>query len=1631
MESTEDGPGVVDTLIHRAFRVLRAHRPALREPSLVREFGGGYTDAAVAVCDLAETGDGDTRLRGQYVVKVATTQRSRISQADLHQAFCEALPGLARGHVPRLILTAVEDGLQVDLYEVAGYSSRSFRQADEIDFGDLAQAVAAVASDLLTAQLDAAAPPDYNQTAGGILMAWAPQVFDPEANAYQRLEKVAASLGAQGSLLFVHDGEYLPNPHVIGRLDGALGSLNTAAFPGRCHGDLHLRNILVGGARQTRNLHYWLIDVGELGAAPLLFDQAYLEVSAALFMLRHGAARSPLTVLSKLDDIPLSAQTAYINPADQGMLDLVRSIRQATENTLRSLERRRQDVWEFQLPLARIGAALELASKRVRGPGDDQLRASAFLYAAWVSRVLLQRFHPKDWAYLIDQHERSRLVGVPVAPAVTPREFQDFRPFLDDRSGHDLFLLADERFDLSLTKNLGYSAWAAVVDLDPRSDAGGLAQHMRPTLRERRHVTDAGLTVPVDQAGQSTLWLRANGWTSRNEPPPDSLPHWRRTYMPLVRRLVDDVRRRTPNKAARVLVLQSQAHPEILTRILEYLDEAYDGEVTQLTLSSEPVASGRAGLADLLAGIEPLLPTTIRDTEITVPGTRGPVPIEPSNLRWMMSDLEVLHNASLHDQAGRPTGDGFWRGRPPSWVDLQAGLDLPRQLQPRLMEEISKALDGHGPQRILLAHSPGAGGTTLARRIAWDLARTRPVALLKHYSSTTIDRLAELVHLTGTAVLLIIDAGDLSEAERDELQEQISARSLSVVTLRVTRTNARRPVEPRAERDPFYLTDPMKERSEFARLFAPLAESDEGRQMIQRLGTDSGPPVEAQIMSPFFFGLCAFEDGFTGIHAFVRNHVAGLTPEQRKVALYLAIVTRYAQVGIPLHLVRFWVTNAWVQEDADLPPDAELRSLLGDDLRHLTVLHGGALRLMHPRIAERVLIEVLGGSEPGRWTSKLPDAAVELVGQVATNLGQDNFFTRRLLEDLFVRRQQGNDRTERNENFSELIREMPSVESAHYVMQQLTEHCPDEPHFWNHLGRHQIYAMRSDFEKAESYLLRAVQLSNGRDAVHLHQLGQVRRFWIENKVRSVLSENGTIEAADLITHDSPLFSQAMEAFEQARTNAPHTEHGYITPVQLVLFLLEHLVRSSGHDNLPDLIGQGGAISDWAAQQLGAAEDLLDQYRMAKANQYGLQSTFYQRCEADMAKLYGDVDALIDQWRALLADSAERTALGRALARAYIWRARRDWSLLDESELRTIERCMDDAIRNSHPTDSDLRTWFRAYRRLPEYSELRALERFGSVAATTESIEASYYLYVLRFLRWYRGDEMDERAIRNYMDETRRLARHANRQWSFEWLGVDDRPCPLLHFTELGAWSSGFWGRTDQLERVPGVIMEIEDRGSGKVTVGHGRLTAFFSPGDDFRAGRDENRLVDFFLGYSYDGLRAWRVAPRGDWVNRQQTARRAPSQPARRPETGRAPAQRPDSPTVRLTPASIPKPVAVPTEPRPHKPAVYAMIGASPVRPGAASTGAVRSWSTPPTDDELREFIDGLIHDSAGQGGLRLLDLGELLQHTFGHAWYADFRQGRKLRASVESLGYATEQVGPALVVTGRRADLDPADGGA
>lgn len=154
----------------------------------------------------------------------------------------------------------------------------------------------------------------------------------------------------------------------------------------------------------------------------------------------------------------------------------------------------------------------------------------------------------------------------------------------------------------------------------------------------------------------------------------------------------------------------------------------------------------------------------------------------------------------------------------------------------------------------------------------------------------------------------------------------------------------------------------------------------------------------------------------------------------------------------------------------------------------------------------------------------------------------------------------------------------------------------------------------------------------------------------------------------------------------------------------------------------------------------------------------------------------------------------------------------------------------------------------------------ATEKVSYWKANTGALDAAYYLYVLHTLRALNGSSQGAADADRALEECRALSRfRRDRTRSFEWIGAGEGVRALVHQSRLGEWKEDFWESTSALVRLPARVASIDGPQKGSVEL-DGRVVAFFVPAKSgLHFGRDENAPVNCYLGFSYDGPRAWDI----------------------------------------------------------------------------------------------------------------------------------------------------------------------------
>jgi tetratricopeptide (TPR) repeat protein len=990
--------------------------------------------------------------------------------------------------------------------------------------------------------------------------------------------------------------------------------------------------------------------------------------------------------------------------------------------------------------------------------------------------------------------------------------------------------------------------WDLIVEFDAGTDATG-GYSRRPRDRDHRLVT---FEQESSFSAYATVWLAADGIEGGRRGPVD-LRAWRRECLPGVRAAFQTF----ATFSARSVVICTAGTLGGKARA------ALDALLDSCTARAELVAidaSGAHELADytpevlaanpsaVLAALPERTATEEASRDLTIPGRRGdefiPVPLTDVDLAWVSKSGHILHS-QLGSSAERDAtvGEGFYRGETISWLELDIGADVPREVTGPLLETVERDLFDRETRRFSLLHYPGAGGTTAARRVAWDLHDRHPVLVVEQADDALalVDRVRRVHAMTDNATLVVFES--TLDAVIDVAYSEIRANSLPCVFLIVER-RVNKP-DDAGERS-FYLGSlTANERNAFVTAFAQQV--PERHSVLRRLSSSAGPAIV-----PFLFGLTTFEEGYTGLGRYVGRTLTVTSEREHEALKLVALVHHYTGLTIPSALL----ANVLEVPDGE---DVELRQLVGPDL--MTLLIEGQpeyWRTTHDLIAQESLSQLLvpRAEDPpggvGDWKIALSALASGLITQSAREYGGlIPSEVRSILDQLFIVRNNKAVFAGERQVLSELLTDIPSVEGRIEVMRTLAASFPEEPHFWAHLGR--VLSLAKDHPAALAAIDHALNIEQEDDVLY-HMKGMILRY----KLRSVVENHEGLDVRQLRERVLEDVGEARQQFERSIELNDESEYGHVALVQLCIQAIEFGRRQSGAASYSAFLA--GPESAYYRELLAVAEDSLQRIREIRGGDRS--SRFAGAAEAEIRTFYDDYAAVLQGWRNLLdRHDLAKAPIRRQLVRAYERRAG-SWLAAHADDRARAMELLDENLRDDPSDTRSLLEWLRLGRyRNASLDRASELIQYSVQHSATTLRDVHFYDYVVAALLALGGRDTAAIEYARKVERSReRAANFPNRRYIYEWHATGSGLAQLVHHSDLRDWNRRAEGPDPtQLVRIEGRVRAIRRPTSGQIDFGPG-LQAFFSPGRlGMVADRHTNARVSFLLGFSYDGPQAWSV----------------------------------------------------------------------------------------------------------------------------------------------------------------------------
>ena len=1240
-------------------------------------------------------------------------------------------------------------------------------------------------------------------------------------------------------------GAPTPNAAVWPVHDDIAASTRMSVVCGNVHGDLHTGNVLVPLDPEPVPHNFRLIDLSTYSSAgPIALDVARLLMT----VIRPFVTRDNASVLA---DVLVSLGQASSTLASKGIDELVKDVITTADQWIIARSPSIRDDWRDSIRLALAGEAVGAT----RWPEvSAELRSWLFQISCKLLKSFVDR---RDFGFAADDVAAAPLINVASSVDDDVHDALDDVLASFDSSIGTVLVVPEEVLSNDASSQIGLYPWDLIVTYDVNVDSDGEKQgpFVAATNRTSRVHRLRIESQPWTFAQTSTTWYAANGLQdSHDSERYSNLRAWRLTSGKALTRGFRAYAAFTPKPVTMIVLGQSDARTQHAVesaidalgdrlRVVQVarardsrLDEYCDTFVEAVPSRAVFSLPSRAASLDSVA------------TQPSLPGRSGDVELASGTLARLSEGCEVLHSLIGREPGGdRHVGRDFYRGQEISWFELGRDVDVRFGITDRILTAIRDDLSDGGTRRIFLSHFAGAGGTTLGRRIAWELHLEVPTLYTStiENSDLLVESIRQAYSITQTSVFAVLDS--ILERVVDDVFDSLRGAGIQTTILVINRRSSRPPTT--ASTRSFFLgtIENEPDRVEMAERYAEYRPQKK-HALVQFATRGQSPAV------PFFFGLTAFEDGFDHLESYVRSAIEKVTNSEKPLIVLAAISHYYA--GLPLPSQMF---AGLLGLDRNVP--IKMHSALGEGAAALLLEDKShEWRTSHPLVAQEILSQMLVPASKhaeswrtnlSRWSQKLIDHVAECYG---THIPRSLL---ELLDKLFIVRDSKEAFTSDSPRgrYSELVSDVPSSNGRIELFEHLTGEFNDNPHYWAHYARILSYEVQ-DAGRALECMNLAIDLDD-TDPILFHMRGIVRR----NAVLDIIRRGMPVD--DEVRQEvRALTVLALDDFAKSVSLAPDSEYGHVATVQTCTRVINWAFDQSGESTYGVFLG---TASPWYVELLELAEASLE-----SLEELAGPSDFSQRAEeaqAEFSAVYDNPSAVIDGLYAILSRrGVEPAPVRKRIVKAYR-RMYGDWADFDaDTAGRSLALLEENLLDNPYDLVA-FRYWWRLAR-LSGASLAKAGELVAPLADEGRWRESLFYDYVIASLQAIEGMRsavgIAERKLMRCRDMARRMP---VRKHPYEWLGTgrDGMSCLVRDSNVDGEWKSRSHPLEDPtvLRRVNGRVERIDGPQAGVLRTEEG-VAGFFVPSrvypDPVVAGRDENRRVSFLLGFSYDNVRCWSVA---------------------------------------------------------------------------------------------------------------------------------------------------------------------------
>ncbi len=826
--------------------------------------------------------------------------------------------------------------------------------------------------------------------------------------------------------------------------------------------------------------------------------------------------------------------------------------------------------------------------------------------------------------------------------------------------------------------------------------------------------------------------------------------------------------------------------------------------------------------------------------------------------------FHIIHLDILQEQIELASEKSFYQGRSITWKELDNHFDADRNITKDIILSLKKSLEKRVESAIFfLTHYAGAGGTTVAKRVAFEIYRDFPVLFLNETISSygeneLTEKLLKIFQATEIPTLVIVDNSNITKMQIEMLERVVGNRLAKTVFLLVESTFS----DPKKEDNRFYIDSTLDLKNEASRFITKFSEKFKEKEgAFKHILTEDNPNT----ITPFYFGLIAYEKEYISIPKYVALRIQEITEKETDLLLLLSFCQIFGKGK--MREVPHFIISSFLEVDDDY---IRLRNHTKNHKIYDLIIETDDLcwRTIHPLIADRILKDLLGTNDIGILNPfKLKDFAIRIIKSLRDISDYRNEQVLELLHNLFILRNE-NSNTESDEAdtdfdnlynkklFSKLLNDVDNNINRIEIFNTLTTEFPDEnAHFWAHFSR--LYSVSKDFPNAILTIDKALEIEE--DFIFFHIKGMCYRTEMYRLKDSY--KKPTRQEDDTIPAIKEYFIKASAAFEMVRELAPQKEHGYIAFIQMVIQIIEFEYSISPLKTPSKDYTQFIVSNSWCRNILGQANEVIIDYQ---DNNQEFESPKIKERQYQLLRFFGEKDKMINAWNGLIGNKDyDQNLVRRHLSYAYLAKNDFDWEKAKGKDIKRILELTEENLKNKVDI-RDLQLWFEVSRRLnADISEL--IKKVEIWEFQEPSLDTAYFLMCLYAIQTIQGIKSGVDNYEKYKNKiSERVKSNYSKVFCIEWAGIADGKPVLINNKLVGKWNRDkqFFEETPaNLLRIKGRVIKYLGTGQGFIEIEGTGIEVIYQPAKfgHFSDDAQKQTKVEFYLGFNYDGSRAFNV----------------------------------------------------------------------------------------------------------------------------------------------------------------------------